>query len=538
MKKQPLLLIVTVLILFVSACDKKFLTRDNPTSTTDDLWWTTEAQLTAALTVIYNQLPTGAFQYRDETRISFSTITDDAVWTANYHADLNAIALGNASSNMPAETYRSIEPMWTSFFKNIRNANRFLKNAGKAFMLDENLKHRYMYEARAARAFYHLHLFLYYGVPPIVDKDVSPEESDLKRSELPQFIDWLTKELDTCANELPVQYLTDEPYRFTRGACLTLKTVAYLNAKMYTEAAAAAKAVIDMNFYELYHYQQDSSLSYRNLFFYVGEFNKERILSCQASGFTNNGRLSPPPYGSSNVNPTATIVNDYETRQGKTIWELGTDSVAIYKKNPNYNNNRDPRFDVSVVYPGQNFLGILINPFNTAASNTHALNVVNSSRTGYWVAKYADPIDKGKTSSLDFMIYRYADVLLMYVEALVESGQWNHPDVVKYLNMIRKRARMPEVNTTVYNSETKMRELYRRERHIELAFEGHRLFDIRRWKIAEQVMNVTVEGATNPANGQTVIVETRHFDAARDYLWPIPLREIQGNPNMKQNPNY
>jgi starch-binding outer membrane protein, SusD/RagB family len=83
-----------------------------------------------------------------------------------------------------------------------------------------------------------------------------------------------------------------------------------------------------------------------------------------------------------------------------------------------------------------------------------------------------------------------------------------------------------------------MRELYRRERHVELAFEGHRLFDIRRWRIAEQVMNGPVEGATNPVTGEVVQVETRHFNPARDYVWPIPAREIQGNPNMIQNDNY
>lgn len=531
-------LLLILITIGISSCDKKFLTKDNPTSTTDDQWWTTQAQLSAALTYIYSQLPSGSFQYRDESRISFSTITDDAVWTANYHADLNTIALGNASSNMPAETYSSIGPMWTDFFKCIRMANRFLEHSGEAFMLDTALKTRYWWEARAARAFYHLDLFLYYGPPPIVTTAVTPEGSDLKRSTEDEFINWVTAELDTCAQHLPQEYPGDEPYRFTQGACLTLKTVAYLNAHQYEKAAAAAKQVIDLNYYELYTYPQNPALNYQNLFFHVGEFNKERILSFQSVGATGNGRLSPPPYGSSNVNPTDAIVNDYETKQGKTIWELGPDSVDIYKRYPNYNNNRDPRLQFSVVYPGMTFLGIKIDPFNMATSNTHRLNAVNSSRTGYWVAKAADPADKGVNTTLDFMIYRYADVLLMYVEALVESGQWNNGDVVKYLNLIRERAGMPDVDVSVYNNEDKMRELYRRERRIELAFEGHRLFDIRRWKIAEQVMNVTVKGATNPATGETVTVETRHFDPQRDYLWPIPLREIQGNPKMVQNPEY
>ncbi|WP_436484149.1 RagB/SusD family nutrient uptake outer membrane protein [Chitinophaga sp. ARDCPP14] len=84
------------------------------------------------------------------------------------------------------------------------------------------------------------------------------------------------------------------------------------------------------------------------------------------------------------------------------------------------------------------------------------------------------------------MIIRYAEILLSYVEALVESGDWQNPDVLLYLNKIRNRAGMPNVNTAVYNTAEKMRELYRRERKVELAFEGTRLFDIRRWKIGEE----------------------------------------------------
>lgn len=75
-------------------------------------------------------------------------------------------------------------------------------------------------------------------------------------------------------------------------------------------------------------------------------------------------------------------------------------------------------------------------------------------------------------------------------------------------------------------------------KRVELAFEGSRLFDIRRWQIGARVMNGTVYGATDPATGQAVVVEQRHFDPAKDYLWPIPVGEMQGNSNMVQNPGY
>ncbi len=133
------------------------------------------------------------------------------------------------------------------------------------------------------------------------------------------------------------------------------------------------------------------------------------------------------------------------------------------------------------------------------------------------------------------MILRYAEVLLSYVEALIEDDQWNHPDVVKYLNEVRARAAMPPVDVTVYNSQAKLRELVRRERQSELAFEGGRFHDIRRWGILGDVMNGQVYGAIDPATNEPVKVEVRSCNAARDYRWPIPQAEILANTNMVQN---
>lgn len=533
MKKIFLLFIITIIL---GACQDDFLTRDNPTGTTDENFWNTEGQVNAALGVVYAATPTGTYQYRPNTRISFSGMTDDAVWTANFFGEISSIALGNANPQMPAENLsvvtNAIQPVWSEIFSAIRSANRFIDNAGKAY-IDSGLKNRYLAEARALRTWYHLDLFLYYGDVPIV-KEVTPlAASNLRRNTTKEVIDFIIAEMDTCAPLLPVEYTgTADNYRITKGACLTFKTVALLNSHRYEEAAAAAKQVIDLGHYELYN-------NYNNLFAYEGQLNKERIF-LKSVGMKESFYRNAPSVagGTSNLNPTAAFVNAYETKQGKTLAELGPDSMAIYKKEPNYNDNRDPRLLATILFPGSDFYGLL-DPFNDVPSNKDKLGALNSSRTGFWMKKYVTTNDKGRAtnSTLDFVIYRYADVLLMYVEALVESGQWNHPDVITYLNEIRRRAGMPEVNTAIYNSEGKMRELYRRERRIELAFEGGRLFDIRRWKIAETVMKGPVEGATNPATGQTVIVETRSF-SDKDYLWPIPAREMQGNPNMVQNTGY
>lgn len=112
------------------------------------------------------------------------------------------------------------------------------------------------------------------------------------------------------------------------------------------------------------------------------------------------------------------------------------------------------------------------------------------------------------------------------------------PNLYDYLDDIRDRAGMPPVDRTKYASQTKLRELVRRERRVELAFEGHRLFDIRRWRIAEQVMNGPVYGATPPGADDRYLAQTRVFNPGRDYLWPIPVGEMNTNTGMEQNPGY
>ncbi|MCF2489257.1 RagB/SusD family nutrient uptake outer membrane protein [Dyadobacter sp. CY347] len=516
-------------LLLLGSCNEQFLTKDHPTATTDESFWNTEGEINAALNMIYDQVPTGQFQYKRNTRITFEGMTDNAVWFANFFGEVNTIAIGNANSQMRGGDWFAVQPVWEENYIAIRRANRFLEHAGTA-LIEPGLKKRYFAEARALRAWLHLDLFLYYGEVPIVTTVILPTETDLKKNSRQEIVDFVVAELEAASADLPATYPINDVKRITKGACYTMKTVALLNNRQYAEAAVAAKQVIDMNLYKLHP-------SYVNLFNYQGQVNEERIFIKQA-GNNDSFYRSAPGYlgGNACLNPTGSLVNSYETKQGKTLAELGADSTEIYKQSPNYKSNRDPRMDATIAYPGSTYYGEL-NPWDDSPNNPNRLAAIYSSKTGYWLRKYVDLADKGKGGSLDYMVHRYADLLLMYVEALVESGKWNHPDVLKYINQIRNRATMPNANAAVYNSEAKIRELYQRERRVELAFEGSRLFDMRRWKIAEKVMNGVVEGAINPKTKKAVNVETRTF-SQKDYLWPIPARETEGNPNMTQNPGY
>lgn len=527
----------------VTSCND-FLVRDTPYDTTDDKWWVNQGQLENALKPIYLGLPSGVITY-DRTynhgsrtyanaRVQLHGVTDDAVFRANY-LDYESFTLGTANSSSPIPLQ-----LYSMNYELIRDASRFLENYHRAYIPDPGLKERYAAEARALRAYMHMQLFMLYGPIPIVDKSVNPDEQYLSRRTQEEVVNFVISEFDAAAQVLPATYTDNEAWRFSKGACYACESELYLFIGDYAKAAQAAKKVIDLNVYELYHSKANPANSYAALFSYEAKQNKERVLYSLRGNRQAFRRLAPKSIsGQVSISPTAELVNTYETKQGYTLQELGADSLKTYTEDPHHNDNRDPRLRASVLFPGETFLKKKFDPFTSTSPDL--MGSWPSTYTGYWVKKWVTSTDQSKgtdSGDLDFFIIRYAEVLLNYVEALVESGDWNNPDVYTYLNAIRNRAGMPDVDRSRYNTQEKLRELVRRERRVELAFEGQRFFDIRRWKIGEQVMGTTVHGAVSPTTHQPIVVETRQFNPEKDYLWPIPINELNTNPNMTQNPGW
>jgi hypothetical protein len=524
------------LLLGFTACKKNFLVRDNPTATTDEKWWNLESDLQSALGSVYSGVPSGTlndYGFMSNARMHLTGTSDEAVFRGNY-GDWQTFPVGLATSQT-----NSVTEVYSKDYSYIRSASRFLENYNRAYVEDATRKARYAGEARALRAWYHLDLFLMYGPIPIVNHSLQPVEQFAKRNTKEEVVDFIATQLDSAATELPASYPESDAYRMSKGTCYALQAILYLNVGDYAKCAVAAKKVIDLNVYELYYSTQPNVSNYASLFSYSGMVNKERIM------FRRNGeneaffRNAPKSLGGqATTNPTAAIVNTYETLQGKTLEELGPDSVAIYQANPRFNDNRDPRLAASVLVPGETFVNRKLEPFK--AGSADQIGLTQSTQTGFWTKKYLDAQDAGApwSGSLNFMIIRYAEILLDYAEALVETNDWQNPDVLLYLNKIRRRAGMPDVDITKYNSQASLRTFIRRERQVELAFEGQRLFDIRRWKTAEIVLNQAAKGAIDPATGKAVIIEQRKFNPQRDYVWPIPLIEMNTNPNMVQNPNW
>lgn len=511
-----------------SSCNE-FLTIDSPTGVTDQQWWNTEADAYNALAAIYVGIPGGS---TGRNIMYYAGLSDEAVHRGDFKGEYDGFTRGMATSRWGVSS-----SLWADDYTCIRRANRFLENVDRTYM-DGALKDRMKLEARALRAYYHMELMMVFGDIPLLTKSLNPEENNQARTAQTEVYDYIVAELKDCADKLPATYVNADRWRMSSGVCWALLSRLGLFYKDYELTKTASKSIIDSKVYKLWTSTANASQSYSELFSYAGELNDERIF--YKEGGVSNAWTTFAPFGiggETYLSPTNTVVNNYETKQGRTLNELGRDSILIYQKNPNHNNNRDPRLSASLFIPGERFQNqYTLDPFYNPSDK---IGETKSTATGYWIKKYIDARDRqAKSGSLDFMIIRYAEILLNYAEAMVESGDWNNAEAVAAINQVRARATMPAVNTGLYNSQQKMRELIRRERQAELAFEGGRYFDIRRWGIDEDVMNGEVYGATNPTTGELVRVQTRKYDKSREYYWPIPENELIANPNMVQNPNY
>lgn len=519
--------LLAIVLLFTSC--ESFLTIDSPSGVTDEQWWKTETDAYNALASVYAGIPGGS---SGRNIMYYAGLTDEAVHRGDFKGDYDGFTRGLATSRWGVAT-----SLWQDDYICIRRANRFLENVDAVYM-DNELRERMKLEARALRAYYHMELLMVFGDIPLLDYSLAPDENKAERTPVKQVYDFVVAELTESAEKLPKTYVNADDWRMSSGVSWALLARLGMFMKDYELVKKASLEIIQSGVYELWQNTANIEASYSELFSYAGELNKERIFYKQNG--TSNAWTTFAPFGiggETYLSPTNTVVDNYETRQGKTIYELGADSLEIYRKDPNYKNNRDPRMTASVFIPFESFQGqYTLDPFYNP---TDKVGETKSTATGYWIKKYVDARDRqSKSGSLDFMIIRYAEILLNYAEALIESDQWMHEDVTKYINTVRTRAAMPPVNKGVYNSKAKMRELIRRERQAELAFEGGRYFDIRRWEIDMEVLNGEVYGATNPNTGERVRVQTRSYNRDREMLWPIPETEIIANPNMTQNPKY
>lgn len=553
--------IVFVGILFLmGACDK-YLDRSPLDGPSDEKYFANQEELTLVVNGLYSAV---VFHPTDDMPINLTL--DDATdigWDRNT-SDLQAVGRGDFDSN---NGY--IRNIWTNSYKVISKCNFILDNIGKLDgKMDATLQKRYKAETQFIRAYVYQYLIDYFGGVPLVTSSVSLSDANIPKSPKAEIANFILGELEDAAANLPVSYGNADNGRATKGAALAIRARTALNNELWEQAASSAKAVMDLKVYSLHP-------DFGQLFTYDGESSNEVIFAFQylrlqktKTHSTTRGFISRNAQGTSNKIPSQSIVDAYACTDG-----LAIDKSPIYDAKKPFD-NRDPRLSYTIALPGSVYFGFQFEThkdsllcwnynYNTSSpvriQNQDAINAY-ATFSGYCWKKYVDMKDKDFTmeSELNIIQSRYAEVLLIYAEAMIESNTIDQ-SVYDAINTIRQRPTVDMPPIVASQSQSQLREIVRKERLFELANEGFRLVDLRRWKLASKAMNSTLYGripkgllASAPAidqdglvNYQQVanqkdmrVIEIRKFDVNKNYLWPIPNIEIVTNKNLEQNPGY
>jgi len=499
MRKYNLIIALfgTIMVLFTS-CESN-LDVDPTDQYTTDTFWKTEEHASAGLTGCYNALS----PWRSQHFYEFDMITSNGM-PYNESNGTQAIGKGEHTSTTPL-----IANLWKNCYVGIGRTNTFIQNISKVKM-DENKKEQMIGEALFLRAFYYLNLTDKFGNVPLILEQPTTEQGELPRTDKSEVVKQILEDLTNASNFLPTKYEGNDLGRITKGAALALKARALLYNERWEEAATAAKEVMDLKVYSLFN-------DYRRFWKEENKHNSEVIFNIETKSPEYTTNYDHVTFLLNRPAPLKELVDLYLMKDGKSITES-----PLYDPDKPYE-NRDPRLLYTITCIGYPYNGKLI-------TNEEVMT------TGYGLKKYTSyeddvEIPLVESSTINTILIRYAEVLLTYAEAQNEVAG---PDASVYdaINQIRKRVSvdMPEVVKNL--TKAQMRQVIRRERRIELAFEGLYYSDILRWKTAEKENNGIMHGADGLG-----IVE-RHFNPQRDYLWPIPYNQLMLNTNLTQNPNW
>lgn len=527
--------------LTVSSCQKDFLDRKPLNLVSEEIVWQDPALIKLSVNEFYTFLKTGFDTYLP------AAITDDMQLVGTEERKVISYLTGDfLSSTFPERN------LWKDSYAQIRKLNVFINRASVTPVLEEADRKLLLGQARFMRAYVYFNLFSNFKDAPLLLKHQSIEEAEDKPEKVShaEGLKFVASELLLAASELPDTYNKDEWGRVSKQTALALRSRVLLwaasplvnpsnNLESWKLAAEAAEAVMKTNAFEL-------KKDYADVFLTKNIMDKpEVILEVRYNGIkgekmhANDQNNTPAGYGGKGINcPTQDIVDAYEMANGLAIDAPGSgyDPANPYK-------NRDPRFAMSILYNGLEFKGRPVETFTGGKD----LPRTNPTPTGYYTRKFMDEKfdfnkDKNVGSSSNWVIMRYAEILLNFAEAKNEAAG---PSTAIYdaLNLIRKRAGMPAI--AIGLNQDQLRARIRQERRIELAFEDNiRYQDLKRWELASDLLNKSVKGVTitKAANG-TLSYKLKDAGAraftAKNYWLPIPLVELGVNTNLNpQNPGW
>ncbi len=559
MKNLKIYYIAILCMLGASSCNDAFLDRYPTDQMTDENFWQTEAHVRSVAVTFTSSLRGKYWLNMTEA------MAESAPWAV-------ATAFRTIGGGNYATDISQVNTIWVESYTYIGRTNYFLNNYHRAVNVSEAVRERFAAEAYFYRAFNYWILTSYFGDVPYITSELNVDSPDVyrgrdKRSDV---IDAITRDLEDHYTALP-EYIAAGSTEFghiSQTTALVLLSRIYLYNERWGDAVNAAERAMASSYYSLYKTGKPDE-DYRQLFTHTGRASRNAANHETLLSFIYNYELGEDARTSHNLSreiwvpndysrfvPTKSMIECYLTADGK-IWDPST--VTTYEQ---IFENRDPRMTQSILPPNTPWEGGIGGDKNNTdpALFTYPLLVNQRSGcmtySGYYLYKYVEPSTVKYVShdDNDIVMMRFAEVLLNYAEAKEQLGTLSQNDLDISINLLRDRVGMTHLTLASLPAGSNIRAEIRRERRVELFFEGHRYFDIIRWKegplLGQDLLGINRKWLDparlsinlNDLSWKTVgteqylLIESgRTFVDPKHYLLSIPFKQTQLNPGLKPN---
>ena len=534
---------ILVAILALNSCDVLDMKPLDKVSDADV--WEDSALIELYVNASYNSIN------HEFSQLMLSDASDETYCIHNW-ANFWVIQKGEMTSDNVTGISEKIN-YWKSAYSNIRTINVFFDRIDDA-SVETDLKNRMKGEMKFIRAWIYANLIWRYGdVPLITDLFELNQDYKVKRDSYSDCVDFITKELDEAMTWLPAKSSSETLGRATGDACKALKARVLLYAaseqnnpshskEKWEAAAEATKAVLDAG-YSLGNDYQSVFLEDNDEIIFARYFTQANSTDFMLFNGRNGSN------GWTGENPTQNLVNAYEMTNGELPYlneelPLKINPASGYDESNPYA-GRDPRLDASILHDGSMWAGRETETWHGGLDSPESsIGSWNASKTAYAFKKFMvesiPPSGSSVKPENPWIFFRLAEFYLNYAEIMYELG--NEEQAREYVNKVRARqsVNMPPVTA----SGEKLRDKIRNERRVELAFEGHRFFDVRRWCIADETenrdllaMNIQKQADGTKTYEVTMLLKRSFLEQHK--LVPIPRTEIdKSEGSLVQNPGY
>lgn len=559
---QPLTYLI--LLLFLFSCTDLDLVPSSEGS--NENWYSDQAEIEMSLNDLYR-----SYVWNLEVNYQTDRWTDD--WAQRL------VVYDYAAGAITSE-WSDSETTWLNTYKGISRANRVIESLDKVSeTLPEETVNRLRAEAMFFRANFYGRLITLYGDVPFYEETITIEEAfDLGRHNADDILTKVYADFDYAIEHLPLNNVSNDITRVDQGAAIAMKARVALWQSDWETVKNETKDLMEMDVYAL-HPDYEAYFQSKNI-------ESETIFSIPRSKdldivWSSRNFMPRTAGGNAVAQPSWELLSIYPCTDGLLI-----DESPLFDPQKPFE-NRDPRLAANIVEFGSEFIGYVYDPdprAETVLNVSTGQMVENKDTKGYTqhasynglqLRKYADQNWISYQADNPIIIMRYADVLLMYAEAKIELNEIDQ-SVYGALNDVRARAyQVDRADVANYpaitgTDQAELRKILRLERRIEFPWEHRRFWDLHRWKEFENALARPYYGLLPITEMMTKLIDPdlwfwpitpeidengypnldvlfqegyisklgdRNFDE-KQYLWPIPNKEILINDNLEQNPGY